>query len=207
MTRLKFFLTWIALAAMAQGAWAQDVAGLMLYRSRCANCHGQNGWGDEEKRVPAIAGLPAAYLLRQIDAFRRDLRKEARMHREAAGAPEGGDLAGVASVINAMTPLKPLKQGPADAENGAKIVRELCAECHGMRCEGKAERGAPPLTGFQSWYLADQVRHFRDFVRQGDPDSLDALRMHAIAYKTIGLEDVEDVAAFVASLTEENPGR
>jgi hypothetical protein len=46
--------------------------------------------------------------------------------------------------------------------------------------------------------VVDQVRKFRDFVRQGDSESFDSLRMHAIAYKTVSAEDVEDVAAFLA---------
>ena len=185
-----FLCCWVVAAS------AQDDPGRILYQGRCANCHGTNGWGDEEKRVPAIAGLPDAYILRQIEAFRSDLRRETRMHREAV--VEEGDLTSVARTIAGMIPFRPILAGPADATNGQKIVRELCAECHGLQGEGRAERGAPPLTGFQSWYVVDQVRKFRDFVRQGDSESFDSLRMHAIAYKTVSAEDVEDVAAFLA---------
>lgn len=198
MTRFELLLGGAVLAlslVLVPQAAAQEVAGLMLYQTRCANCHGQNGWGDEEKRVPAIAGLPSAYVMRQIDMFRSDLRKEVRMHREAVTLDE--DLSAAAQAIAAMTRLRPVLAGPADAENGQKIVRELCSECHGNHGEGKPERDAPPLTGFQSWYIVDQVRHFRDFVRQEDSKSFDAQRMHVIAYKTVSMEDVEDVAAFL----------
>jgi len=185
---------------VAASAQAEDDAGRILYQGRCANCHGTNGWGDEEKRVPAIAGLPAAYILRQIEAFRSDLRHETRMHREAVIVE--GDLAAAATIIAGMIPFRPILAGPADATNGEKILRELCAECHGPQGEGRAERGAPPLTGFQSWYVVDQVWKFRDFVRQGDAESLDSLKMHAIAYKTVSAEDVEDVAAYLAKEAE-----
>jgi cytochrome c oxidase subunit 2 len=165
--------------------------------ARCAQCHGQQGWGDEEKRVPAIAGLPAAYLLRQFEAYRADTRKEQRMHREAVSDRQ--DLAEVANLISLLTPLRPVKQGPSDPGRGQRILLDLCAECHGNAGEGKPDRGAPPLTGFQAWYVTDQIRRFKEFDRTTSPGSLDADRMHAIAYKVISLEDAEDVAAFLAT--------
>jgi cytochrome c553 len=58
-------LTWSVFTAMAQ-----EPRGAELYQTRCAQCHGPKGWGDEEKRVPALAGLPAAYILRQIAAYK-----------------------------------------------------------------------------------------------------------------------------------------
>jgi len=173
--------------------------GEALFQARCATCHGQNGWGDEEKRVPAIAGLPAAYILLQAAAYRDDLRSEARMHAEAVRGAATAEMEEAAAYIAGLETLRPVREGqPADAANGRKIVRELCSECHGERAEGRAERGAPPLAGFQGWYLVDQVRRFKEFGRTGDSRSLDSSRMHAIAYKVIAIEDVEDVAAFLA---------
>jgi len=194
MTKLDALVAGMLLLA-GTVAFAADPVDLRAYQTRCANCHGQNAWGDEEKRVPAIAGLPAAYVIRQIEAYRGDLREEARMHREAVTI--GEDLAGAAAVIAGMTPLRPVRQGPADSANGKVIVRELCAECHGSRCQGLPERGSPPLTGFQSWYVVDQILRFKEFARAGDSRSLDSSRMHSIAYKVISVEDVEDVAAYL----------
>jgi cytochrome c553 len=203
---MRFLAAWLGLAGVGADAAEEAAADGTSYRSRCARCHGQNGWGDEEKRVPAIAGLPAAYVAAQWTAYREERREEARMHAEAVRDTAPDEVAATAGFIAGLEPLRPVREGqPADVAQGRKVLRELCAECHGEKAEGRAERGAPPLTGFQGWYVVDQIRRFRDFARTGDADSLDSSRMHAIAYKVIGVEDAEDVAAYLAE-TASAPG-
>ncbi|PLY14154.1 MAG: cytochrome C [Sedimenticola sp.] len=52
-----------------------DVAnGKKLYKKECDTCHGDEGWGDEKKAVPMIAGQYTNYLWRQIDKYRKKLR-------------------------------------------------------------------------------------------------------------------------------------
>ncbi|HHH40235.1 MAG TPA: c-type cytochrome [Sedimenticola sp.] len=51
--------------------------GERLYRKECADCHGDQGEGDEGKHVPAIRGQHYRYLLRQFDWIRMGKRRNA----------------------------------------------------------------------------------------------------------------------------------
>ena len=41
----------------------------------CANCHGAHGEGGGEGLYPRLAGLPAAYLRRELALFRDGVRR------------------------------------------------------------------------------------------------------------------------------------
>ena len=45
-----------------------------LYRRECGSCHGDQGWGDEKKGVPMLAGQYTNYLWRQVGKLRKRLR-------------------------------------------------------------------------------------------------------------------------------------
>jgi len=50
-------------------------AGQRIYRRECAGCHGADGRGIPQKGVPMLVGQHSAYLLRQIDRFRKGERR------------------------------------------------------------------------------------------------------------------------------------
>ena len=49
-------------------------AGGRLYRRECAGCHGSDGRGNREKTIPPLTGQHSAYLLRQVERFRKGER-------------------------------------------------------------------------------------------------------------------------------------
>jgi len=49
--------------------------GARVYRDNCVKCHGDQGQGDEQEHMPAIAGQHFNYLVRQFDAIRSGRRK------------------------------------------------------------------------------------------------------------------------------------
>ncbi|MCU0834239.1 MAG: c-type cytochrome [Chromatiaceae bacterium] len=49
--------------------------GRALYQANCAECHGDNGWGNEPDHMPAVAGQHFLYLMRQFDSIRTGRRK------------------------------------------------------------------------------------------------------------------------------------
>lgn len=50
--------------------------GQKLYKKECASCHGDDGFGDNKKAVPMLAGQYTNYLWRQV----KKLRKKIRIH-------------------------------------------------------------------------------------------------------------------------------
>ncbi len=49
--------------------------GARLYRQNCAQCHGPNGEGNNEKAIPMLRGQHFPYLMRQVGLIRSGLRK------------------------------------------------------------------------------------------------------------------------------------
>jgi cytochrome c553 len=77
----------LAIGATAATAQAPDVNQLRAsaLAATCANCHGTQGRGAEGSAVPAIAGMPAAYIAEQMRAFRSGARQATVMHQLAKG--------------------------------------------------------------------------------------------------------------------------
>jgi len=59
-------------------------AGEKLFRRECANCHGHEGWGKQDKAVPMLAGQYTSYLWRQVKKYRAGIR----IHDEDAPTDE-----------------------------------------------------------------------------------------------------------------------
>ena len=51
-------------------------AGREFYKKECASCHGQDGYGDDSKHIPQLAGQYSQYLLKQV----KDIRTGDRFH-------------------------------------------------------------------------------------------------------------------------------
>ena len=68
-------------------AAAQDAGALRLQAlaATCANCHGTQGRAVEGAAVPGLAGMPAAYLVEQVKAFKSGTRPATVMHQLAKG--------------------------------------------------------------------------------------------------------------------------
>ena len=57
-------------------------AGRKFYKQECASCHGKDGYGDDNKHIPQLAGQYSLYLLKQVE----NIRKAERFHDEADDA-------------------------------------------------------------------------------------------------------------------------
>ena len=52
--------------------------GHMYYKQECASCHGQDGYGDDNKGIPQLAGQYSLYLLKQV----KNIRTSERLHND-----------------------------------------------------------------------------------------------------------------------------
>ncbi len=79
----------IGALGMAQ-ALAQDSAALhqRATAATCANCHGTDGRSVDGSTVPSLAGMPKAYMVAQMKAFRDGSRTATVMHQLAKGLTE-----------------------------------------------------------------------------------------------------------------------
>ena len=82
-------LGWLALASIASwGAHAQDASTRLQTRSlvaSCASCHGTEGRPANGSSAPALAGVPKATLMSQLQAFKEGTRPATVMHQLSKG--------------------------------------------------------------------------------------------------------------------------
>ena len=87
MTHRFFLAGLIAAALFSRPAWTQDANTLRIktLAATCAACHGTGGRAVEGAAVPGLAGLPAAYMVEQMKAFKNGSRPATVMHQLAKG--------------------------------------------------------------------------------------------------------------------------
>jgi cytochrome c553 len=78
-------------------------AGRKFYKKECANCHGQDGYGDDRKHIPQLVGQYSQYLLKQVENIRTGERfhddpDDAGIFREYADAEIAAMLAYLATL-------------------------------------------------------------------------------------------------------------
>lgn len=75
----------LCLLAMAGTSHAADPNLARNLAATCANCHGTDGRAIAQGELPSLAGLPKAYLLEQLAAFRDGRRPATVMHQLTKG--------------------------------------------------------------------------------------------------------------------------
>jgi len=194
---MLYALLVIGLPALAETAPAGVV--------QCILCHGTEGRGNEQVAAPRIGGMEHWYLERQLEAFQKGWRG---VHEsDVAGAemrPSAValDAEGVADIARyfADLPLEhPAPTLTGDAQRGQTLYSS-CVMCHGARGEGNEGLGAPALAGQSDWYLARQLRHYRDGIRGTHPADVFGQQMVAMMLPLRDDRAVTDVVAYISSL-------
>jgi len=170
----------------------------------CASCHGTVGQGNPAAGFPALAGVNASYLERQLS----DMKAGTRLLNPAMGpAVQGLDAAQIQAVSEYYASL-PAVPGPAiadaDVARGKELVEQgdwdnlipACAQCHGLNATGIGGN-FPRLAGQSSMYLANQIGAWKRDERKNDVNGL----MGTIA-KRLTDADVAAVGAYLQSLDD-----
>lgn len=92
----------------------------------------------------------------------------------------------------------PLLAG-GDPEKG-KTLYAACGTCHGFKGEGQKLLHAPALAGQEDWYLAAQIKNFKDGIRgTAKDDTWGATMIPMMA--TLGNDQaIADVVAYIQTL-------
>ena len=199
----------LAVAAGAATPRGQQIADTSrgVGKPACISCHGPSGQGLADAGFPRLAGLPAAYLGRQLRSFDDGTRISPVMTPIAKGLSAADRLAVatyfaslpvtevvVRSAAPAATPAL-IAAGAAIAQNGKwSAYVPACAQCHGAQGFGVGDT-FPQIAGQSATYIANQLQAWRRGTRKDDPMGL----MHGIALR-LSEPDVNAVAAYYASL-------
>lgn len=161
----------------------------------CAGCHGEYAQGGKNGEYPRLAGMPAAFIGKQMHLFRDRKRPNMAMleYVDERQFPDDeiADIAAYLSQIKLATRLSPLKEGPefnayerleeakrviniaaypGDVEKGRKLYKKECRSCHGDDGVGNEKKAVPMLAGQYTNYLQRQVEKYLKGIRIHDED-------------------------------------
>ncbi|GAA3898517.1 c-type cytochrome [Halomonas cibimaris] len=179
--------------------------------STCVACHQTDGMGKNNPQAeswPRLAGLPEAYIAKQLHDFKAGRRQNASMAAIVTGLDEQ-DMADVAAYYARLTPWPelPTAYHAADPDSAAEWLAErgdwengsfipACSQCHGPNGQGVGEH-FPPLAGQHEAYLKTQLARWRSGQRHNDPNEL----MAGVANR-LSDDQIEMIAAYYAKLPE-----
>ena len=185
-------ITGSAAWAQADEARAKKIAG-----GSCFLCHGAKGESTSEI-FPRLAGQHAAYIAKQLEAFKSGQRKSSTMADMVAKlTPE--EMLALGRYYEKMPTQSVATKDPQLAAMGQYIYQNgnkfsgvpACASCHGADAQGTST--LPRLASQIPGYIHTQLKSFNKRERTND----NAV-MHAVADKMTELEMVA-VAEFVSS--------
>lgn len=172
----------------------------------CSACHQENGAGKdnsgEAESWPRLAGLPAAYLHKQMLDIKNGER-EAPSMTAFANMLDEQQIADISAYYAAL-PIPDIESIEADAAllaHGEKLAmrgdwdRYLppCVACHGPDNRGAGDI-FPPLAGQHAHYLQKQLQLWESGQRRNDVNEL----MLSIA-KRLTPEDIQAVSLYLAA--------
>lgn len=202
----------LAAATLSTGATAADVKAGQASAAMCLACHQADGHGKavpQGEPWPALAGMDAGYLFKQLQDFKAGARSDASMEAFAKMLTEE-QMRNVSAYYASLPPRPPADGTKADPEllaHGEKLALHgdwdryivPCISCHGV---GNAGVGSefPRLTAQLPEYLHAQLLAYRDGKRTNDPLDL----MSTIARRMTD-RDIEAVSAWLATQTANTP--
>lgn len=197
---------------------ARDLRNAEDINAVCASCHGPFGQGGGGGVYPRLAGMPPAYLARQIHLFKSRKRENIPMapYANDRELPEEDvlDISAYLSRIklktrppredvemDALERLRRAKQvlnvprAEGDVEAGRAVFAKNCAKCHGEQAEGK--RRGPMLAGQHTPYLAASI----EFFRKGDRENEDMKDL----FQNLDKATIQNILAFLSILDDDLP--
>lgn len=181
---------------------ANAAIGKNLY-AVCAACHGVNGEGNVALNAPKLAGQGAWYLERQLHLFKSGARGTHEkdtfgktMAPMAATLADGSAVADVVAYIASLPDSRPAGTIQGDVDKG-RARWATCAACHGAEGQGIAATNAPRLQGMNDWYMATQLKNFRDGVRGAHPQDIYGGQMGLVSGMLKDDATVGDILAYI----------
>lgn len=172
----------------------------------CTVCHGVQLMGNPVLEAPRLSGMDSWYVERQMLAFKKGLRgvheadpagMEMRPMATALSIDQVKEVAIYVAATRSDVP-------PQTIEGNVDAGREhyaACYACHGQDGEGNPAIGGPALAGTNDWYLAKQLRNYRDGSRGTHPDDIYGLQMREATLGSLSDDQaINDVVSYIATL-------
>ena len=197
-------------ALIAKGALADTPEGVTIAQqgnghgaAPCMACHSADGGGQAAAGFPRLAGLPQAYLRKQLEDFANGTRSSATMQPVVMSLTDAERDAVAVYYSKLPVPSAPPVKTP-DGE-AAQVAQTLatrgrwpnglpaCEQCHGPRGVGVGDH-FPPLAGQSALYISNALHAWKQGSRYNDPLQL----MQTIASK-LSESDIAAISAWYAA--------
>ncbi|HEY0939058.1 MAG TPA: c-type cytochrome [Steroidobacter sp.] len=203
------FDTWLAaqptFEKTVMAAKGDPAAGKALFAA-CTACHGAQAEGNREVNAPKLSGQSDWYLVRQLQSFKGGVRGAHEQDTYAKQMiPFASMLADDQAIRNVVAYIKTLPEvRPAASVVGNPVrgreLYETCSACHGSSAKGIWATNAPRLSNMSDWYMARQLRNFRDGIRGGHPQDFHGSQMSSMARVLTDDRAIADVLDYVRTL-------
>ena len=161
----------------------------------CAGCHGEYAEGGKEGEYPRLAGLPTAYIERELRLFKSKERLNHPMvpYTTERELPEEDliDVSAYLTTIELYSKLPPIDEEnfnayerlllskkllnvrriDGDYDAGQQIYKRDCSSCHGRDGYGKNHKDIPMLAGQYTNYLRKQIKSYQSGERIHDNEN------------------------------------
>lgn len=181
------------------------VAGQTLY-AVCSTCHGAQGQGDIARNAPKLSGQSPAYLKRQLEYFKNDMRGShaldtfgQQMVPMAATLNDNAAIDNVVAFIGTLPDTHAEKTIKGDAGSG-RALYTTCSVCHGAQGQGNFTQGVPRLAGMNDWYMATQLNNFKNGIRGVHPADAYGSQMRFMAAMLNNEQALNDLLTYVNTL-------
>lgn len=220
------YATWLAdqpTFAETQAELNTDLAAGEATYAVCSSCHGLNAEGNKALHAPGLANMDSEYMKRQLRHFKRGVRGA---HEDDTWgrtmAPMAMMLADAAAINNVVSYIGTLSgqvefdvaadyglsaaterfelSASGDPERAEVLYASTCAQCHGDAGEGVWTVNAPAIAGLEDWYLASQIKNFRNGIRGRHADDLYGLQMGLVSNTMTDDQAIYDMVAYIATL-------
>lgn len=191
----------VLLACASASAWAEGSAEAGQAKSAvCVACHGADG-NSVNPEWPSLAGQSAPYIVKQLQAFKSEARKNPLMSPMATGLNDQ-DMLDLAAYFSKQQ----RRGGEANPDKlalGERIYRggdkahgvPACAACHGPNGSGNGPAAYAAIGGQHATYVVAQLKSYKAGTRQTDPNQM--MRNVAAALSD---EQIDAVASYVQGL-------
>ncbi len=171
------FAALLGACAVAPGAFGQtgSIEAGRTKSATCAACHGVDG-NSVAPEWPSLAGQHAAYIVRQLEAFKSGERVDVTMTPFAMTLNDQ-DVLDVAAYFESQ-PRAPKGADPAAVNLGQQIYRggipergiAACIACHGPSGHGNPLAAYPVISGQHAAYTVKTLNAYRSGERRSDTD-------------------------------------
>ncbi|MGD8925375.1 MAG: c-type cytochrome [Thioalkalispiraceae bacterium] len=197
----------IALLALAVPVFAAGNADAGHSKSQvCAGCHNADG-NASIPNYPKLAGQHASYLVKQLQAFKSNKRKDPIMNGQVANLSQQ-DMEDLAAYFSKQKTSIGAATDKKKREFGERIYRggienkgvAACMGCHSPDGAGNPPAKFPSLRGQNEAYVVKSLKDYRDAkIRAFDPQDDSGKIMHDVA-KRMSDAEMAAVAHYISGL-------